>query len=470
MALHSMPTMSCSVSNHISTKPLHSPQRDLLVISGLPLRIRKVNAYTVAFVLPSRYAAGERIFDGIAILPRHVLAKKAKSGELGTAWGVRTDPRQVVGLGPFRLKEFVPGQRVVLERNPFYWKEDSAGQKLPYLDEVVSEVVPNSEAETLRFLSGETDVVSRLTAANFAALKPKEQKREFHVYDLGAGFEYMFLFFNLNSLSDPATAGLLQKQKWFEQTEFRQAVAAAIDRDSIVRLVYRGHATPLSVPMSSSNSVWASSSLPRPARSIQEARELLRKGRFSWSRNGSLQDAEGKRVEFSLLVHTANPQQQEIGVLLQQDLKDLGIQVTLSTLEYRSYLHRIFSSFDYDAAILTLADTDADPNTELNVLLSTGTNHVWSLKSKQTPAWQVEIDALMQKQLIARTVAERKRSFDQVQAILWKYKPVVFLISPNILVGARNEVGNFQPAKLPDYTLWNADQLFKSGEQRMAGR
>ncbi len=449
---------------------LHSPQRDLLLISGVPVTVRKIDDYKLRFTLPSRYAAGERIFDNIAIMPRHILASKLASGDLISAWGVSTDPKQIVGLGPFRLKAFVPGQRVVLERNPFYWKADGQGQRLPYFDELISELVPNSEAESMRFLSGETDIMSRLTAANFAALKSDEQKRDFHVYDLGPGFEYTFLFFNLNATDDPSRSRLAQKQKWFEQVEFRQAVAEAVDRNAIVRLAYRGHAVPISVPISSANASWMDASIPPPVRSVARAREKLRKAGFSWTPNGDLVDAQGNGVSFSLLVNAANPQQQEIGVIIQQDLKDLGIGVTLNLLEYRSFLNRILSSFDYDAAVSTLADGDADPNTELSVLDSNGSNHFWSLKPKRIPSWQAEIDTLMQRQMIAGRPVERKRLFDRVQEILCKYKPAVFLISPNVLVAAKDEIRNFHPAKLADYTLWNADQLFRSSERRTNGR
>jgi peptide/nickel transport system substrate-binding protein len=318
----------------------------------------------------------------------------------------------------------------------------------------------------MRFLSGETDIMSRLTAANFAALKSDEQKRGFHVYDLGPGFEYTFLFFNLNATDDPSRSRLAQKQKWFEQVEFRQAVAEAVDRNAIVRLAYRGHALPISVPISSGNTLWINGSVPPPVRSVARAREKLRKAGFSWTPNGDLVDAQGHGVSFSLLVNAANPQQQEIGVIIQQDLKDLGIGVTLNLLEYRSFLNRILSSFDYDAAVSTLADGDADPNTELSVLDSNGSNHFWSLKPKRIPSWQAEIDTLMQRQMIAGRPVERKRLFDRVQEILCKYKPAVFLISPNVLVAAKDEIRNFHPAKLADYTLWNADQLFRSSERR----
>jgi ABC-type transport system substrate-binding protein len=76
----------------------------------------------------------------------------------------------------------------------------------------------------------------------------------------------------------------------------------------------------------------------------------------------------------------------------------------------------------------------------------------------------------MQKQLTARAPDERKRLFDQVQQIVARNKPAIFLTSPNVLVGAKNEIENFHPAKLPDYTLWNADQLFNRRQQRINAR
>lgn len=439
---------------------VNSPQRELLTVEGVPIKARKLDPYTVAFTLAHSYAAAERLFDGIAILPRHLLREKAKTGELGGVWGLNTRPSQIAGLGPFRVKEYTAGQRIVLERNPYYWKFDAASQRLPYLDEIASEIAPNSDAEALRFDAGATDVISRISAANFDVLKGDERRRNFRLVDLGPGFEYCFLFFNRNSLPRTSPPSLRRKQSWFNRLGFRQAVAAAIDRESIVRLVYRGHALPLSLPIASANDFWVNGAIPPPARSIPQARGYLRQAGFSWTPSGLLQDPGGKLVEFSILVNTNNTQQQQIAVMIQADLKELGISVSLDSFEYRTFLHHIFTSYDYDAAILTLADADADPNTEIGVLTSTGGNHVWSLKPAETPSGQKEIDSLMQMQLIAVDSAERKRRFDRVQELVWKDKSMIFLVSPNILVGAQNRVGNFRPALLPDYTLWNADQLF----------
>jgi len=110
---------------------------------------------------------GRRLFDGFAILPRHLLEKPYAEGKLGQTWTLSTAANQWAGLGPFRLKEYVPGQRLVLERNPYYWKTDTKGNRLPYLDEIAFLFVPSADAQVLRFQSGETDIISRLGADNF---------------------------------------------------------------------------------------------------------------------------------------------------------------------------------------------------------------------------------------------------------------------------------------------------------------
>src|SRR5258707_5261707 len=101
---------------------VHATQRDLLIVGGKPITVRKVDAQTVAFTFAKPYGVGERIFDGLAILPRHLLETAYKEGKLGQSGALWTAANQWAGLWGFRLKEYVAGQRLVLERNPHYWK------------------------------------------------------------------------------------------------------------------------------------------------------------------------------------------------------------------------------------------------------------------------------------------------------------------------------------------------------------
>ena len=201
---------------------VHAPQRDLLIVGGKPITVTKINARTLVFHFAKPYGVGERVFDGLAILPRHLLEKTYQEGKLGQIGSLSTPANQWAGLGPFRLKEYVAGQRLILERNPYYWKTDTQGHRLPYLNELVFLFVPSADAQVLRFQSGETDMISRLGAENFSVLA--RQQRGYTMADAGPGLEYNFLFFNLNDLGDKTAPETARKQKWFRAVQFRQAV------------------------------------------------------------------------------------------------------------------------------------------------------------------------------------------------------------------------------------------------------
>jgi peptide/nickel transport system substrate-binding protein len=440
---------------------VHSPQRDLLIIDGKPITVTKLDAYTVRFTFPAPYSAAERVFDGLAILPRHLLEKDYKEGKIAQVWTLSTPPQQIAGLGAFRLKQVIPGDRVVLERNPYYWKVDSKGQQLPYLDELTFLVVPTQDAQVIRFQAGESQIISGLSADNFMALEPQQKTRHFKLYDAGPGLEYNFLMFNLNDDTEGRLPDIARKQKWFRDVRFRQAVSDCIDRAAIVRLVYHNRAVPLADHVSPGNKQWFDSAIPLPVHDLSKARELLRSAGFSWKPDGALVDPTGQPVEFSILVSSSNGQRGQIATLVQDDLKHLGMAVHVVPMEGRSATDRVLNTHDYEAIVMGLVSGDADPTPDMNVLISGGRTHLWHLgeKSPATP-WEAEIDRLMQKQLVTLNYPERKKAYDRVQEILAQQLPMVFLVSPNILVGAQEDLGNFRPAIIEQYTFWNADELF----------
>jgi peptide/nickel transport system substrate-binding protein len=442
---------------------IHAPQRDLLIVDGKPITVRKVDAQTLVFHFAKPYSVGERVFDGLAILPRHLLEKPYQDGKLAQLGSLSTPANQWAGLGPFRLKEYVPGQRFTLERNPYYWKADARGQRLPYLNELVFLFVPSADAQVLRFQSGETDLISRLGSENFSVLAG--QQRGYTMADAGPGLEYNFLFFNLNDLADKTGLETARKQKWFREVKFRQAVSAAVDREAIVRLVYRGRGAALWGPVTPGNKRWVDAAVPHPARSLDKARQLLRDAGFQWTNKPreepALVDAEGKPVEFSILTSSSNADRTKMATLIQDDLKQLGMRVQVAPLEFRSLIDRVTQTKEYDACVMGLVSFDADPNSDINVWLSSGGMHLWN-PSQTHPAtfWEAEIDRLMGLQLTVTGAVQRKKLYDRVQEILAENQPMIFLASPDILVGAKNTIGNFHPAVLEPYVLWNVEQLY----------
>lgn len=436
-----------------------SPQRDLLVVQGQPIEVRKVDTHTVEVSFAAPYGPAERVFDSLAILPRHVLESAYKDGSLARAWSVGAPPATVVGLGPFRLRSFAPGQAVVLERNPYYWKRDRAQTTLPYLDELVFVFAANEDAQALRFEAGELDLVDRLGAEPFERLAGTVGHSA-DLRDLGSALDYTFLMFNLNDLPASAPRALAQKQRWFAQREFRQAISLAVDRAAIAKLVYRDKATPLWWHVSPGNRTWVNSTIDRPSRSPRRAKALLSSAGFSWAPDGALRDAQGAAVAFSLLTSGSNAQRAQIATLLQEDLKAIGVKMTVVSLEFGTLLERVLRTRDYDAALMALSSGDVDPGPALNVWKTTGSNHLWRLDAPPSTEADREIDRLLDEQMATVDPVARKRLYDRVQAIVAHEMPIVALISPNVLVGAKRGLGNLRPGILDHHVLWNVDELF----------
>jgi peptide/nickel transport system substrate-binding protein len=365
----------------------------------------------------------------------------------------------LAGLGPFRLLDYRGGEKLVLEANPHYWRRSPDGERLPRLDRITFLFVGSSDAEVIRFQAGEVDVISRLSAENFNALERRGSDR-LRLVDVGPGLEYAFLFFNLNDLEPAEQPELAARQEWFRDRSFREAISRAIDRRAVVELAFQGRATPLWGHVPPGNHLWLNESLPRPDRSLAEARSLLREAGFRWDENGALRDRDGRSVEFSIVTNSDNDQRMQMATLLQHDLGELGITVRVAGLEFRALLDRLLSTFEYDACVLSLGGGDADPNPAMNVLMSDQPTHLWRLKRRgEPPRWQLEIDELMERQLVELDRDRRKRLYDRVQVLMAENKPLIGLASPSLLIGARRGLEHLQPSILEPHVLWNADEL-----------
>ena len=127
-------------------------------------RLEIVDPLTVRVVYKRLFSPAVYPWSYMGILPEHLLRSAYESGTLAQVWGIDSSPDEIAGLGPFRLKEFRPGDRVILERNPHYWKKDSDGNALPYLDELVFLFLPSDDAQVLSFQSGDSHVIETPSA------------------------------------------------------------------------------------------------------------------------------------------------------------------------------------------------------------------------------------------------------------------------------------------------------------------
>jgi peptide/nickel transport system substrate-binding protein len=309
-------------------------------------------------------------------------------------------------------------------------------------------------------LGGEGDLLNRVSAKSYALLEKDAGARQLDLRDLGAGPEYNFLFFNLNPQGSvpPAVAA---KQSWFRDARFRRAISLSIDRAAMVRLVYGGRGTALSTHVTPGIRLWTDAAIPPPSRSVPEARKLLEAAGFRLVEGRTLSDKTGRAVEFTILASSSNQQRAQMASMIHQDLAELGIASQVALLEPRTLQDRVLRSKNYEVCLFGLAFGDADPGSEMNVWPSNGPTHIWA-PSQVKPgfAWEAEIDDLMRQQMATQDYSARKRLYDRVQEIEMGETPIVSLVSPNVLVVARRSVGNFRPAVLDHYTLWNAEELF----------
>lgn len=430
-----------------------STQRDVLIVDKQPIRATKLSATTVRFDLPAPYGPGERLFDSIWILPRHKLEKAYREGRLAQSWNLNTPPSEIVTAGPFRLRQHVPGQQLILERNPYYWKKDEAGKPFPYLDRIVAVFVSDQNGQVLRLIAGEAHALGRVRPEDLGHVSAQPALR---TVDAGGSLEYNFLFFNWNAQG--------HQKDWFRNVKFRQAAAHAIDREAILRLVYQGRGSAIWSQVTPGNRLWATDKLSRYPYDISKAEQLLRSAGFERDTSGTLRDPAGRPVEFSLMVSSSSQVRRKMATIIQADLNRLGMRVGLAAIEFGAMVDAVLKTRKFEAAVWGLASGDADPNSEMNVWTSGGTLHVWNLKAEGNGVaiepWQAEIDRLMAAQMTATSLRRRKELYDRVQQLTSEHLPVIFLVSPHILAAARRDLANLQPAVLEPVLLWNSERLF----------
>jgi peptide/nickel transport system substrate-binding protein len=424
---------------------LHSAIADTFRSGNTDIRAKANGAESVSIIFSKPAAGLELLFDQLAISP----ARAGSSFEKAV-------------LGPYVVTEHKSGQYVLLRRNMQYWKTDRAGKRLPYIDSIRLDIQPSRDIELLRFRRGELHFVDKLTPEAFERLS---REKPAAVLNAGASLDPEFLWFNQYP-NAPIPAA---RQRWFRSKLFRRAISSAINRNDIIRLVYHGYAHPALGPMSQANKMWFNSSLKPHPYDPDGALKLLREAGFRLD-GQTLRDSSGNAVEFSVITNAGSKVRADIGSMMQQDLKKIGIRLNLTMLDFQSLVERITRTQQYEACLLGLSNVEIDPNSQMNVWISSGTHHAWNPgQAKPATAWEAEIDQNMKLQATAPTSAARKKAFDRVQEIVAEEEPIVYLVNPDVLVALAPDVRNAAPSILPPHLFWNIEHISLDESRRGSG-
>lgn len=453
----------------VNDSRIPSGAQDALTIDGKPIEWSSSDDYTVTAVLPFLYVTLLRHLDGCTtpILPKHKWEKAYQEGKFEQVMQVNMDPGEFVSLGAFTMKSYKVGQNLTLIRNPQYWKKDKNGNRLPYLDEITFLIIPNLDQLQLRIENGEIDTFQSIRPADVDRLKDKSQTTGMQIINAGPAYEFDSLFFNQNGDANPKTGKPFVdpvKRFWFTDTNFRQAVSFAIQREAIVRNVFHGKAMPVYGPESPASRFWYNDGVLKFAFDVGRSVDLLRKSGFvlrEESGGKKLYDRKGNPVRFSLCTNAGNTIREQECLMIKSDLEEIGIQVEYSALEMNQLVSRIVDSFEFDSILLGLSHDDVDPSAGMSVWMSSESDHFWWPNQKvPKTAWEQRIDELMRLQMASFDPEQRKKYYDEVQQILSEQQPVISTAVPYVFVCARKSLGNLKPSISRHRTLWNADELF----------
>ena len=412
----------------------HSPTGDAFRSGEGSVEVKTPEPDVVIITFPAAIAGLDRLFDQVAVMSAH------------------SPKKEMAVLGPFYVSEYKPGSYVLLQKNPNYWKHDAQGNPLPYLDSIRLDIQRNRDIELVRFRKGELQIITRLDAEQFERLKHDDPAV---IHNAGTGLDAEELWFN-----QMPTAPLPEyKKAWFRTTEFRKAISMAINREDLCRIVYGGYAQPAYGPVSPANRFWFNAALQAPKYDSKNALLLLTRAGFKYE-NSVLKDAAGNPVEFNLVTNSGNAAREKMAAMIQQDLSEVGIKVNVVTLDFPSLIERMTRTFDYDACLLGLVNTDLDPDSQMTVWLSSGENHQWNPNQKNPATlWETEIDKLMREQASAGTDKERKAGFDRVQQIVAEQQPFIYLINKDVLLAVAPTVVGAAPVVLNPQAFWNVETL-----------
>lgn len=432
-------------------------------INGQEPKVEKVNDYAVRFTTPEVYAPFLLFGGGVGILPKHILKDAFDEGTLMDQWSVETainEPWKIVGLNMFVLESYRPGERMVFARNPNYWKVNSDGARLPYVDRVITKIVQDVNSSNVAFAQGLTDFES-IAPDNVAWVKRGAARFDYTILDMGPSNATNFIWFNLNPGQDSEGKPYVEPYKfeWFSDKRFRQAVSYGINREGIIRGVYFNRADILNGYVSPKRKFWYNDQIRKYSFKPEESRALFTKMGFKY-RDEQLFDGAGRRVEFTLMTNSNNGLRVEMATVFKENMAALGIEVELQFLDFNTIITKTSDSFDYEACMLGLGGGAPDPYAGKDILMSGGRLHFWNPQQPEPATkWEAQVDELMREVGRHTDVEKRKEYFNEVQAILAEQQPLIFLVSPKDYVGYRNRWQNIQPTALGGVT-WNTESLW----------
>jgi peptide/nickel transport system substrate-binding protein len=335
----------------------------------------------------------------VGILPKHLLAgKEITTSPLG---------RHPIGTGPYRFKEWVTGQKIVLVSNPDYF------EGRPYIDGTILRIIPDTATMFLELRANGIDRMGLTPLQYTRQTESNVFKKNYNKFRY-LSFAYTYMGYNL-------------KNPLFADKRVRQAIAHAVNRDEIIEGVLLGLGKPSTGPYKPGT--WAYNPNVRiypydPAK----AKALLAEAGWKDMNGDGILKKDGRPFEFEIITNQGNEIRAKCAEIIQRRLAEIGIRVKIRVVEWAAFVNDFINKRKFDATILGWT-----------IPLEPDLYDVWH-SSKTGPQElnfvsykNAEVDALIVKARETFDRAVRKRCYDRIQEILAEEQPYLFLYVPDAL-------------------------------------
>ncbi len=442
---------------------LNNPAKDILKVDGKPVQFTKIDDVTVSATIAAPSASFPMMMSSFVVIPQHTLQASIDNKTFAQVLNTDAKPESMICSGPYKLKQYENGQRVILERNPHYYRFDANGTRLPYIDTIIVTYSPDQDQQLLSFKAGQTDAFAGPRAQSIPDLLDEQSKGNYTVYECGPGESTSVFWFNMKRGKNEKSGNPYVSEGLaaiFDNLNFRQACMYAIDKESIIATELRGLAQSAWSMVSPALGFWYNPDVPHRDFNVEKAKQLLDEANITdRDGDGIREAADGTKVSFVFVTNKGNKSRENIATLISQDLRNVGIDAKPQFIDFTSLVTKIQDTHEYDACLLGFGGS-IHPTNSMNLYLSSGRTHFWNPEqaSPATP-WEAQVDKLCSAFNTTIDTKQQQKCFFEIQSILAEACPYLPLFTSTVFVVARNKFENLKPTPFSGL-LWNIDEVF----------
>jgi len=373
-----------------------------------------IDDYTFRVTYEKPFAPALTSWGNLVVLPKHLLeGKDVAKSELG---------RRPVGTGPYRFREWISRDRVILEANPNYF------EGRPYLDRYVVRVIPDLATMFLELKAGGVDLMGLTPIQYKRQTDDRFFREDYRKYRYLAN-AYTYLGYNL-------------LEPKFKDKRVRQALSYAIDKEEIIKVVLLGLGVPATGPYKPG--LWFyNPDVKKYPFDPDRALALLKEAGWEDRDGDGILDKDGEPFEFTVVTNEGNPVRQRTAVVIQERLKKIGIRMKIRVIEWSAFINEFIDKKDFEATILGWTTGFEPDQYDIWHSSKTGKKELNFISFKNS-----EVDELLEKGRRTFDQEKRKAIYFRLQEILAEEQPYTFLYVPEALPIVHSRVYGIEPSAL----------------------